>query len=138
MDTLDLALQEVKFAGAQDGEFSGTAITFNSPINHSYYGTDIVKPGAFNRTLAEKGTANIKMLWSHDTGQPLGRWTAMHETPGGLEVRGQLLLQVEKAREVRALMQAGILDGLSVGFSVPVGGAEVDSRRQVRTLTRID
>src|SRR4051794_5418167 len=101
METTDFALEEIKFAGTQNGEFLGRAINFNSPISHPFFGTDIVKPGAFNRTLAERGTANIKMLWSHDVAQPIGKWTAMHETPGGLEVRGQLLLELEKAKEAR-------------------------------------
>ena len=57
------------------------------------------------------------MLFQHDPGEPIGVWREIIEDARGLLVRGQLLPQVAKSREILALMREGALDGLSIGFS---------------------
>lgn len=90
---------------------------------------DIVEPGAFSASLAQRGTAGIRMLWQHDSTQPIGVWLAMNEDRRGLFVRGRLNLALEKARDIDALIRGGAVDGLSIGFkaqrarSEPRGGA---------------
>jgi HK97 family phage prohead protease len=81
-------------------------------------GGDIVEAGAYGRSL--KGLARqgrrVKMLWQHDPAQPIGVWDEVREDDKGLFVKGRLLDSVEKAREAAALIEAGAIDGLSIGY----------------------
>ncbi len=57
------------------------------------------------------------MLFGHDQTQVIGFWNSVSETAQGLTVKGQLLVDdVERAREVRAMVRAGAVSGLSIGF----------------------
>ncbi len=95
-----------------DGHFTGYASLFGVPD----LGRDVVAPGAFAASLAARGVAGVRMLWQHDPGEPVGRWLALREDGRGLRVAGQLNLAVQRARELDALLGAGGLDGLSIGF----------------------
>ncbi|MBP0438895.1 HK97 family phage prohead protease [Tianweitania sediminis] len=95
-----------------DGSFTGYASLFELPD----LGRDVVARGAFVRSLQTRGAAGIRMLFQHDPAQPIGRWLELREDSRGLLVRGQLALDVARARDVHALMRAGGLDGLSIGF----------------------
>lgn len=109
---------ERKFAGVAledieaDGAFSGYASLFGK-VDLS---RDAVEPGAFRRTLRRRGPESVRMLFQHDPNQPIGRWTDIREDERGLFVRGRLTPGVARSREVLALMRAGALDGLSIGF----------------------
>jgi HK97 family phage prohead protease len=65
--------------------------------------------------LADKG-ARVKMLWQHDPAQPIGVWDEVREDAAGLWVKGRILRDVEKGREAAALIEAGAIDGLSIGY----------------------
>jgi len=65
-------------------------------------------------------------------------WQRIAECDGGLAVEGRLILEVQQAREALALLKAGAVDALSIGFSVPAGGAAFDRTKAVRRLSRID
>jgi len=56
------------------------------------------------------------MLWQHDPAQPIGVWDELHEDGRGLWVKGRILDAVEKGREAAALIGAGAIDGLSIGY----------------------
>ena len=56
------------------------------------------------------------MLWQHDPAQPIGIWDEVREDGRGLYVKGRLLDSVEKGREAAALIEAGAIDGLSIGY----------------------
>lgn len=81
-------------------------------------GGDIVQPGAYGVSLGrlEKSGRGVKMLWQHDPTQPIGVWDEVREDAHGLFVKGQLLLEVQVAREAHALLKAGAIDGLSIGY----------------------
>jgi HK97 family phage prohead protease len=76
------------------------------------------------------------MLFQHDPAQPIGVWLELREDGQGLFVRGRILPEVERGREVLALMRAGALDGLSIGFRTVEGRTEPKSG--VRRLSRVD
>jgi hypothetical protein len=81
-------------------------------------GGDIVQKGAYAaslKRLAARG-GRIKMLWQHDPGQPIGVWDEVREDQAGLWVKGRILPEVARGREVAALVQAGAIDGLSIGY----------------------
>jgi len=111
---------------AEDGTFEGYASLFNTED----LGHDVIAPGAFLESLRAKGAAQIKMLFQHDAAEPIGVWEEVREDAKGLYVRGRLMTAVAKAREVLALMKAGALDGLSIGFKA------LKSRRDAKTGVR--
>ncbi|WP_300438678.1 HK97 family phage prohead protease [uncultured Mameliella sp.] len=81
-------------------------------------GGDVVARGAYARSLkrlAGEGRA-VKMLWQHDPAQPIGIWQQVREDERGLYVKGRLLDSVERGREAAALLEAGAIDGLSIGY----------------------
>ena len=129
----ELKLQPKAVSGiAADGTFSGHAALFGVED----LARDVVEPGAFAASLARRGADGVKMLWHHDPAEPIGRWLEIREDGRGLFVRGRLIADVARAREAIALMRAGVLDGLSIGFKT------VDFRRDrgsgVRRLKAID
>jgi len=81
-------------------------------------GGDMVERGAYAASLEALMSAgrNVKMLWQHDPAQPIGVWDEVREDETGLYVKGRLLGDVEKAREAAALLTAGAIDGLSIGY----------------------
>ena len=81
-------------------------------------GNDVVEAGAYGaslKALSGKG-AKVKMLWQHDPAQPIGIWDEVREDAKGLWVKGRVLDTVEKGREAMALIKAGAIDGLSIGY----------------------
>lgn len=99
----------------EDGFFSGYGSNFG---NIDSYG-DIVIKGAFTETIAD-WTSRGKMppvLWNHKYTEPIGVYSKIEEDDTGLYVEGRLLIgDVVKAKEVHALMRAGAIDGLSIGY----------------------
>ena len=99
-------------------------------------GGDIVMPGAFAASLAAaKATGRaVKMLWQHDQAQPIGLWDEIVEDAHGLRVKGRLLTDVARAREAATLMQAGVIDGLSIGYRTRRAQKTQDGGRQLIEL----
>lgn len=117
-----------------DGGFEGYGSVFNIVDSQA----DIVAPGAFRRTLAEHRKAGTMpaMLWQHDTREPIGVWEHIGEDKTGLQVRGRLVLETRRGAEALALMKAGAITGLSIGY-VAVESAR-DERRGIRTLLDVN
>ncbi len=116
----------------QDGSFEGYASLFGQKD----MGGDIVAKGAFAASLEKRGAGGIRMLFQHDPSEPIGVWRKIIEDARGLFVRGQLLPQVAKSREILALMREGALDGLSIGFRTVRGKS--DRKNSTRQLLEVD
>jgi HK97 family phage prohead protease len=63
-------------------------------------------------------------------------WREIREDGRGLFVRGRLTPEVARAREVLALMRAGVIDGLSIGFRTVRG--RTDAKTGLRRLLEVD
>jgi HK97 family phage prohead protease len=103
-------------------------------------GGDIVRPGAFARTIAETG-GEIPLFWEHShtlegkgDSMPLGKTTLLEEDSRGLFFRGELA-NTSKSRDLAALMDVFGLRS-SIGFDIPPGGQKVDDG--VRELLDLD
>ena len=73
---------------------------------------DIIEPGAF-----EPIKRSVKMFVQHNSfGLPIGVWDDVHEDTKGLFVKGRISTEVEKGRELLAMIELGAIDGLSIGF----------------------
>lgn len=115
-----------------DGGIEGYASLFGE-IDQA---RDMVMPGAFRQTLAQRGLRRIPMLFQHDPSEPVGVWLDLAEDWRGLRARGRLIPDVARARELLALMKAGAIDGLSIGYRT-VRGA-IEPRTRVRRLYQVD
>jgi hypothetical protein len=111
-----------------EGTFTGYASVFDVIDD----GLDVVKRGAFAQTLASG--RRVKMLWQHDMAQPIGVWDEMREDDRGLFVRGRLVREVRQAAEAHALLAAGALDSMSIGYRV----IEASDDGRIRSLDKVD
>jgi len=114
-----------------EGRFAGYASVFNVLDNQK----DIILRGAFADTIHDR-VSQIKLLWQHQTGEPIGVFTAMFEDSRGLYVEGKLLLNVQRAREALVLLKSGAVTGLSIGYS-PVRYT-IDPDTGIRRLAEVD
>ncbi|CAM3076235.1 HK97 family phage prohead protease [Paracoccus nototheniae] len=123
---------EVKFAGGQPVLSEGLVIEgYASLFGLTDQGGDAVRPGAFSASLARLAGRGdkVRMLWQHDPARPIGVWDEIREDATGLWVRGRLLPEVAQAREAAALIGAGAIDGLSIGYRVLRAERDAQARR---------
>jgi HK97 family phage prohead protease len=113
-----------------DGAIEGYASLFDVADDS----LDEVARGAFAASLA-RPDRSVKLLWQHDPAQPIGVWDSVRETERGLYASGRLLTELRAGAEAAALLRAGAIDGLSIGYRavkssrLPSGGrrlVEVD------------
>ena len=99
-------------------------------------GGDVVKKGAYAASLKRLAATGerVKMLWQHDPGQPIGVWEEVREDDNGLWVKGRILTEVEKGREVAALLAAGAIDGLSIGYRTVKAERDGKGQRHLQEL----
>ena len=128
MEKLNTAF-EFKKMPDDDGEFEGYASVFNVVDN----GMDVVARGAFAKSLANR---KPKMLWQHDMAQPIGVWDEMQEDERGLYVKGRILKDVQQGREAMALMKAGAIDSMSIGYVTKA--ASEQGGGSIRQLDEVD
>ncbi|GMG81228.1 HK97 family phage prohead protease [Paralimibaculum aggregatum] len=97
---------------------AGRIAGYASLFEEADQGGDIVAPGAFGASLARTEAAGrrVKFLWQHDPAMPIGVWTRLAEDARGLHVEGEILANVTRGADAIALLKAGAIDGLSIGY----------------------
>jgi len=120
---------DLKAAPGEDGLFEGYASVFGV-VDQGY---DVVERGAFTKSL---NTRKPKMLWQHDTTQVIGVWENVHEDDRGLFVKGRILTEVAQGKEALALLKAGAIDSMSIGYLTVV--SESADQGRVRKLMEVD
>lgn len=116
----------------ESGSFTGLLSVYGNVDSYD----DVVMPGAFTETLREKGNQR-PLLWQHNADNPIGTLT-LEDRADGLYAKGQLLLTIPQGQIAYELLKAGgAIGGMSIGYSVPDGGASF-SRDGKRQLNRID
>ena len=121
--------QIIEFKAALDvsdaGEITGTAWPFGIPDRVG----DVIEKGAFT------SPKTLPMLWSHNQSEVIGVWSEIAETEAGITVKGKLLVDdVPRAREVRAMIKAQAVTGLSIGFVTKAA----TPRAKGRTITALE
>lgn len=116
------------------GRFSGYASIFGNKD----LGNDVVEKGAFAKSLRNKSTKSVKMLYQHKTDEPIGVYKKLEEDDKGLYVEGQLAMGTQRGKEVYELMKMGAIDGLSIGYKVDAKGYDYDERGKRRKLKEVD
>jgi HK97 family phage prohead protease len=124
----DVATFQFQEAAAPVGEFAGWASTFGEVIDGAVEPTVMVR-GCWAKSIVEDFDT-VKILWAHDSHQPIGRPLELRETEYGLWIRAAIT-QTARRREITQLLQDKTVDALSVGFDV------VDAYRQdgIRYIT---
>ncbi len=127
---------ETRFSTAEDGTFEGYASVWG--IRDSY--GDVVKAGAFAASLTGHKAAGTKplMLWMHDPSEPVGVWEEVAEDAKGLRVKGRLVLETRRGAEAHALLKAGALDGLSIGFRTVKASTQAGGGRLLEAADLIE
>lgn len=106
--TTELADAEVRFSPvSEDGSLEGWATRFNTPDS---YRTSF-DPAAF-QWRGER----LPLLWAHDPSEIIGSVRSVATEAEGLKVTARLNLEVQRAHEARAMLLAGDVSGLSIGF----------------------
>lgn len=123
---MEHAFVETKVLADDAGTISGLAWKFGTPDRVG----DMIEPGAFKGVKLP-----IPMLFGHDMNDPVGVWTEAQETGAGLALKGRMLVEdVARAREVRALVKAGAVGGLSIGFVTRKAVARTGGGRTIKAL----
>jgi len=113
-------------------EISGYASLFGAADQ----GGDVVEAGAYGLSLKRlaEGGGRVKMLWQHDPAQPIGVWDEVREDARGLWVKGRILTDIGKGREAAALIAAGAIDGLSIGYRTVKARKDEAGKRRLSEL----
>ena len=121
---------ETKVMAEDDGAVSGIAWKFGAGDRIG----DWIEPGAF------KGTAMpLPLLFGHDQNDPIGTWNTAEEKADGLHVTGKLLINdLPRAREVRALVAAGAVRGISIGFVTRKAAPRPGGGRTIKSLELLE
>lgn len=124
----------------EKGEFAG----YGSVFDVVDLGYDRVRKGAFVDSIknhTEKGTWPA-MFYSHDHNKEIGEWTKIQEDDRGLWVEGKLWIDGEHPdadamKAYRGMNKQKGKMGLSIGYSIPKGGSEIDEETGIRDLKEI-
>ncbi len=116
------SVSRLSFSG--DGTVEGYASLFGE-IDQA---RDMMMPGAFTQTLKTRGLRKIPMLFQHDPAEPVGVRLELREDFRGLWARGKLIPDVMRARELLSLVEAGVVDGLSIGYRTVRGRIDPHAR----------
>lgn len=123
---MDRLFFETKILADDTGAIEGLAWPFGTPDRVG----DVIEKGAF-----AGASLPLPMLFGHDPNDPVGAWTEATEAADGLRLKGNLLVEdVARAREVHALVKAGAVRGLSIGFLTK----KAAPRKGGRTITALD
>lgn len=108
----------LKFAKNDTGAFSGYASVFGGVDSYR----DTIMPGAYKSVIEriQAGAARMpKMFINHKSYElPVGKWLSMEEDDKGLFMFGELTPGMDEAKTVKAAMQHGTIDGLSIGYGL--------------------
>jgi HK97 family phage prohead protease len=101
---------EISAVDVEGRRFEGHAAVFGNVD----LGGDVIHPGAFSKTLAERGQ-KVKLLWQHDPHEPIGRPLTMREDSKGLFFEG-LISNTQRGRDALALLHDHAIGEMSIGY----------------------
>jgi uncharacterized protein len=108
---------------------------YAAAFNNIDLGGDIIHPGAFAKTLVERGN-KVRFLWQHDRAEPIGRPVEMHEDERGLFVKA-IVSDTTRGRDALALLRDGAISGLSIGYDAIPGGTEFGKTADGKTVRNL-
>ena len=133
-DILDLECDYKGLDTDDDGSFEGYASVFNNKD----LGNDVIKQGAFAKSIYDKKPKQIKLLYQHKTDEPIGVIDSLEEDKRGLKIKGRLAMGTQKGKEVFELMKMGALDSMSIGYRLKPDGYKYDPKDKRRIIKSVD
>jgi HK97 family phage major capsid protein/HK97 family phage prohead protease len=128
---LERLVLETKFAADDTGEIEGVAWDFSRPDRVG----DVIEPKAFATAVGK----TLPALFAHDQSQVVGTFDQITVEADGLHVKGRLLVDtVERAREVRSMIQAKAVSGLSIGFITRKAAPRKGGGRTIQELDLLE
>ncbi len=124
---------EVKaaFSVDEEGRIEGKAWDFSKPDRVG----DIIEPIAFTKAVGQ----TLPMLFAHDQAQVIGAWNTIGVEPDGLKVIGKMLTNdVARAREVRAMVKANAVTGISIGFITKKAAPRTGGGRTISDIDLVE
>jgi hypothetical protein len=125
--------------------FSGHGSVFDDPHPTSSWALpmdwqDVMKPGAFRRTLADhkKLGTSPALLFQHDTDNPIGAYANVAEDGDGLLLEGKIAQSAKTpaGADIYELMAMGGLNGLSIGFRAVK--SKLDEKAKTREILEVE
>lgn len=119
---------------SSDWIVEGYASTFG---NMDSYG-DIIQKGAFKKTIRERGRkGEVKVLWEHfePMGLPVEK-DGLAEDDYGLYTRSRIS-KTDTNRERLQLMKDGVVDKMSIGFTIPEGKSKWNADYTERQIKEV-
>jgi HK97 family phage prohead protease len=120
------AVKEMIDVSGGGWEIAGYASTWGDPPDA--YG-DVIVPGAFAESL---GSRQTKFLYEHR--EPIGRQLELREDASGLFGRWAIV-DTAAGTDAYKLAKAGVLDSLSIGYTVDESEYRDDGARLLKRLT---
>lgn len=121
-----MEFKSLKFDGAMVNHDERTFEGYAAAYGNTDSDNDIIEQGAFAKSIKESFPAkSIKVLWQHDARQPIGIPLEMREDSRGLWVKSKIS-RTAKGDEALELMRDGVINRLSVGFSIPMGKSAIE------------
>ncbi len=121
-------------------KITGYAAVFNSRTSIGDFFDELIKPGAFKKSLSDKNS-DIRALFNHDWNKVLGRTKAgtlsLSEDDKGLRFELQLP-NTTYARDLAESMERGDIDQCSFGFIVTGEEWDYNQEPALRTITDVE
>ena len=133
-DILDIECDYKGIDADDDGSFEGYASVFGNKD----LGNDVIKQGAFAKSIHNKKPKQIKLLYQHKTDEPIGVIDSLEEDNRGLKIKGRLAMGTQKGKEVYELMKMGALDSMSIGYRLAPDDYKYSDKLKKRTITNLD
>lgn len=124
------------FKAVADVDMKGRTITgYAAAFGNKDLGGDIIEPGAFTKTIKERGPAGtnkIKFLNQHDSWQPQGKPGVLAEKSVGLWHETPVV-DTTLGNDTLKLFDAGVLDSFSIGYKT-LNEAKIGNANHLKEL----
>ncbi|ORE90145.1 phage major capsid protein [Aurantimonas sp. 22II-16-19i] len=107
-----MTIEHIECKAAITVDEEGTIEVLAWPFGSPDVVGDMIEP-----TAEIKIASPLPALWHHDPSKPIGVWDRVEITARGIEAKGRLLLDGERARAVRTLILDKGASGVSIGFN---------------------
>jgi len=110
-------------------------LAYFSVFDNEDLGGDIIKSGAFKKTVKERG-GKVHVLYNHDyhIRMPLGKTSVLKEDELGLLTRGKIS-ETTDGKDMLVLLQDGVIEEGSIGYKVIQ--EEINKENNTRILKEI-
>lgn len=115
---------EIIDADEKAGIVKGYASVFNNVDSDN----DIIKSGAYKKTIAENGK-RVKYLYQHDMDKPIGKMVHLEEDEKGLVFEAEIA-KTQLGMDVIELIKAGVITENSVGI-LPIQKEMINGKREI-------